>query len=1146
MWTIFCARATLAAFLAAVPGQGAWAQVAERAASAPAPIGAPALAAPALSAAPLTAPALSMAPAPSAALVPAAAPALSVPAAEGAAVPAAAAEAAAAAPTASSALSAAAADVSAFSAPRASDGSARAGAARAFDASAARPADADAAVFGAASAEGAPALARASSFRAAAPRAVPAAPRWTERAKSYLPAALVVTGGAVVGWALQHFGVAPGSAAAPLAMLAGILTPGNAGGKPTAAEKSRLYGDMRENQQAGELLTPAAIAQYGMKFGWTAEKSERVADALADEDSLARLSEGHYLFVDIEERSSGTYGIDEQDLANASAQAALHLLNHPSDERFKQLAGALAALGESLRLIPDSQFEYRMELISLYRNVALELARGIADTYWQLVREKKGDADQDTVRARGLRDLFDDIHYDGGRATHPLSPLAKTGMLALLQRAPLKQNALDTPAGEQIAVGMERLKSFLSGGSVPAYGSAPVAPQRPVLSLPAPARPAGLLAGPAGSAAPAPEPAKPAGFKALDKDKFKTLLEFGVDLTQKASEGKTRPLIGRKAEIRQIEKTLLRVEKNNPLVIGEKGVGKTAIVGGLAKMIVDGEIPELAGKNIIKLDMTKIVAGTKYRGEFEERMKKIIEEAAKSNGQVILFIDEIHTIVGAGAASGSQDASQILKESLADGSISLIGATTLEEFRKIEKDGALMRRFNPVKLLPPTKAEAEEILEGIKSIYEKKHNVQIPTETVKSAVSLASRYVTDRALPDSALDLMDDASAEVELKASEAKKAGREDATRTVTSEDIAWEIELRTGVPAGKLSADKKTALKSLPGELKGQVIGQDHAVAAVARAVQRGELGYRDPKQPIGAFVFLGPTGVGKTELARALAKIKFGSEKNMLRLDMSEYQEKHSVSRLISAPPGYVGHDEGGQLTEPIRRNPYQVILLDEIEKAHPDVFDVLLQVLEDGRLTDSSGRVVDFSNTIIIMTSNIGGSVSGADARDQTIHHGPDGDYRMEGMGFGAKWVKVGGETDGGAPSADRRAHYLKEFKAKYRPEFVNRVGEDGVIVFNELTERAKLEQILDLRLAALQRQLAEKRLTVELTTAAREAALTKALANKQYGARPIKQLVDRSINDALSDAELDGRISDGDRVIVDWDAAAGSFRADKAP
>ncbi|MDE2510837.1 MAG: ATP-dependent Clp protease ATP-binding subunit, partial [Elusimicrobia bacterium] len=362
-------------------------------------------------------------------------------------------------------------------------------------------------------------------------------------------------------------------------------------------------------------------------------------------------------------------------------------------------------------------------------------------------------------------------------------------------------------------------------------------------------------------------PATPGGFRPLLKSQYKTLLEYGTDLTQKAVDGKLRPMIGRKAELRQMVKTLLRVEKNNPLVIGEKGVGKTAIVNGLAQLIAAGDIPELRGRNVVKIDLNKVVAGTSSRGAFEQRMQGIIEEARRSEGRVLLFIDEIHMIVGAGDSEGATDASQILKEALSDGSISLIGATTTDEFRRIEDDGALMRRFNPVKLAPPTKAEAEEIVAGVKSLYEAKHRVTIGAETVKAAVALASRYVTDRHLPDSALDLLDDASAEVELNASQSK---------AVTPDDIAREISMRTGIPAGKLNEDKRQQLKNLPAEMKSQVIGQDEAVEAVAEAVQAGETGYRDPKQPIASFVFLGPTGVGKTELARVLAKIKFGSEK------------------------------------------------------------------------------------------------------------------------------------------------------------------------------------------------------------------------------------------------------------------------------
>ncbi len=1075
-------RLTLAAFMLSLAAPGVRAQAIERAA-APEALTAPSFALAAQAQAPAAA--LSLAPitalaAPAAVAAPAAAP-QGLPAAAAAETPAAA--PAAGAEAAASPLAARARTLAPSAAPARADAeSASSGLSAAFDGS-------------------------------RVPRGALAA------LKSYAPAALTAAGLGAAAWALQHFtGVPHAAAAAPLAMLAGTLTAGGAGSAgPTAAEKSQLLAALSNAKMAGELLKPDDLALFGRARGWSQDKTERVADALADDDDLVRLSGGHFVFVDTSRRAAG--GLDDQNLDRAAALAgkAIGWINHPQGERAHQLARALAVVGAALRLLPGDG-DRKTELASLYRNAAMEVARAVLEDPHALLGEPEV---PDVQRALILARPLNGIHYDGGMPTEPASPSARRGMTTLLGAVVASRGEDLTPEQRETTAGWKLARAFFNSKLVPGVHEGAPDPA-PVPALPAP-KPAAD-----GEPQAAPQAQEPApAYKPLNPGDYKTLLEFGTDLTGKAAEGKLRPLIGRKSEIRQMVKTLLRVEKNNPLVVGEKGVGKTAIVGGLAQMIASGEIPELAGKNIVKIDLTKVVAGTQYRGQFEERMKKIIEEAAKSQGRVILFIDEIHLIVGAGSASGSQDAAQILKESLADGSISMIGATTLDEYRRIEKDGALMRRFNPVKLAPPTTQEAEAILAGLKPIYEKKHGVTIPEETVKAAVELASRYATDRKLPDSALDLMDDAAAEVELRASQAKKAGEAQGSREVTPQDVAAEIELRTGVPAGRLSADKKAQLKNLPAELKAQVIGQDHAVEAVARAVQRGELGFRDPKQPIGAFVFLGPTGVGKTELARALARAKFGSEKNMLRLDMSEYQEKHSVSRLISAPPGYVGHDEGGQLTEPIRRNPYQVILLDEIEKAHPDVFDVLLQVLEDGRLTDSSGRVVDFSNTIIVMTSNIGAGTEAEAPKRRPIGFHPSDD-------------------DAPAPAASRRERYLAEFKAKYRPEFVNRVGEDGVIVFNELSSREQLEQVLNLRLAALERQLAGKKMSVTLTPAARAAALDRALAQKRYGARPLKQLVDREINGALSEAELDGRVADGDRVLVDWDAASGAFRADKAP
>jgi ATP-dependent Clp protease ATP-binding subunit ClpC len=637
-----------------------------------------------------------------------------------------------------------------------------------------------------------------------------------------------------------------------------------------------------------------------------------------------------------------------------------------------------------------------------------------------------------------------------------------------------------------------------------------------------------------GGAAVVPFPENAGEVDGLSYSDFPTLNKFGVDLTRLAAEKRGLfPLIGRRGDIRKVVKVLLRLKKSNPLVHGAAGVGKTALIEGLAQLIVAGEVPKLKGKNVVRLDLDALVAGTSKRGEFEERLKGVIKEAQASKGRVILFIDEIHKLVGAGDAEGATDASNILKEALSDGSISVIGATTSEELRRIEGNGALERRFHPIKLEAPSQEEAVAILQGLAPIYEEKHGVELSLPALKKAVELASRYVKSRNLPDSALDLLDDASAEVELKASEAEAAGRA-ASHAVTEQDLAAEIESATGIPAGEIGADDRAKIKDLPNQLKGRVIGQDEAVDAVAAGIKRGRAGLRDPKQPIASYVFMGPTGVGKTELARATALKVFGSEKAMVRIDMSEYAEKSSKSRLIGAPPGYVGFDQAGQLTEAVRRNPYTVILFDEIEKADPEVLDLLLQVLEDGRLTDGQGRTVDFSNTIIMMTSNLGGSLSGEASVD---------DDERPRIGFNAvlRGAKVSQDP------AKRKARYIAALKAKYRPEFINRIGEDGVIVFNELKDE-HMPAILELRikdLAALE-GLRSKKLTVELTPAAKARVLELASTpeNKAYGARPIKQIVDRRVADALTDAILDGVIVEGDAAVVDYDAASGKFTAAK--
>ena len=613
--------------------------------------------------------------------------------------------------------------------------------------------------------------------------------------------------------------------------------------------------------------------------------------------------------------------------------------------------------------------------------------------------------------------------------------------------------------------------------------------------------------------------------------RYKSLHTFGRNLTAGAAAKKYPPLIGRRTEIREMVKTLSRVERNNPIAVGKKGVGKTHLVRGLAQMIVDGEIPQLEGVNIFQIDTKALIAGTKYRGEFEQRLKAVLDEAKASKGKVILFIDEIHTIMGLGGASGSTDASQLLKEELNDGELAVIGATTLNELRKIEKDGALMERFKPVMLDEPSIEEAIAIVEGVKYRYEAKHSVSIGEETVEASVRMAARYIKDRSLPRSALDLLDDSAAEVEMQVAEGRiKVETTDGNvvlpAAVTPEFIALQINIQTGIPVTDVSGNDKKNLKELPGQLNSRLIGQPEAIDATVKAIRRGRLGYKEEKAPIGTFVALGPTGVGKTEFVRVLAKNQYGSEDAIIRLDMSEYMEKHQVARLIGAPPGYVGYEEGGKLTEAVRRKPYSVILLDEIEKAHPDALNLFLQVIEDGRLTDSLGNVVDFSNTIIVMTSNTGGSVVN----------------RRRRIGFtlpGESEYVYGDGIDG------YRQSYLESFKKAVRPEFFNRIGKRRVLVFNQLRE-AELSEILDLRMHDLNVRMKQKNMKVVLSAEARRQILAEATTeeNLQYGARPLKQAIEHEVEDALVDAELDERIANGDKVIVDYVDGEFVARTDK--
>jgi len=633
-----------------------------------------------------------------------------------------------------------------------------------------------------------------------------------------------------------------------------------------------------------------------------------------------------------------------------------------------------------------------------------------------------------------------------------------------------------------------------------------------------------------------------------------TLDSLARDLTAMAKENNVDPVIGRDTEIERIIQVLSRRTKNNPVLIGEPGVGKTAVVEGLAYQIVNNEVPEiLRDKRVMTLDMGTVVAGTKYRGEFEDRLKKVMDEI-RNAGNVILFIDELHTLIGAGGAEGAIDASNILKPSLARGELQCVGATTIDEYRKyIEKDAALERRFQPIQVNEPTAEETIQILKGLRDKYEAHHRVTITDEAIESATELSSRYITDRYLPDKAIDLIDEAGSRVRLrsytippnlkeleeeleeirkekdsavlsqefekaasfrdkeqkirknleqtKSKWKEKQGQEDSE--VTEEDIATVVSAWTGVPVVKLTKDESKRLLDMEKILHSRIIGQEDAVKAISKAIRRARAGLKDPKRPIGSFIFLGPTGVGKTELARALAEAMFADEDAMIRIDMSEYMEKHSTSRLVGSPPGYVGYDEGGQLTEMVRRRPYSVILLDEVEKAHPEVFNILLQVLEDGRLTDSKGRLVDFRNTILIMTSNVGASEL----------------KRNNYVGF-----NLGEESQ---EYEAMRSKVLEEMKKTFRPEFLNRIDES--IVFHAL-EKRHTKQIVKLMVEQLQKRILEQEINFSITDRAVEKIAEEGY-DPEYGARPLRRSIQKNIEDLLSEELLKGTIKKGQEVKV---------------
>ena len=647
------------------------------------------------------------------------------------------------------------------------------------------------------------------------------------------------------------------------------------------------------------------------------------------------------------------------------------------------------------------------------------------------------------------------------------------------------------------------------------------------------------------------------------KSKTPTLDAYGRDLTTLARDNKLDPVIGRANEIERVIQILARRTKNNPALIGEPGVGKTAIAEGLAQRVIKGEVPEpLRERRVITLDLAGLVAGTKYRGEFEERMKRVMDEIRAASGEIILFIDELHTLVGAGAAEGAIDASNIIKPALARGELQCIGATTLNEFRKhIEKDSALERRFQPVMVGEPSVDETIEILKGLRDRYEAHHKVTITDEALTAAAKLSDRYISDRFLPDKAVDLVDEASSRVRLQATlppaeireiddqirkvkvekeavvksqEFEKAAairdreeklrlerqrleqewqdkklHQDKTLKVTEEDIAHIVSSWTRIPVAKLAQAETAKLLSMKEQLHKRVVGQDEAIEVVTRAIRRSRAGLKNPKRPIGSFIFLGPTGVGKTEVARSLAEYLFDDGESMIRIDMSEYMEKYAVSRLVGAPPGYVGYEEGGQLTEAVRRRPYCVVLLDEIEKAHPDVFNLLLQVLEDGRLTDSQGRVVDFKNSVIIMTSNVGAS----------------GMQTTTDIGFRPQ--KTNGEMDRAAYEKMKNK-VLEEVKHTFRPEFLNRV--DEIVVFHQLS-REEIEEIVSLELAKVVREIKAQEMHLEVVEEAK-ALLARKGWDPQFGARPLRRAIQREVEDELAEELLKGNFVSGDRILAE--------------
>ena len=752
------------------------------------------------------------------------------------------------------------------------------------------------------------------------------------------------------------------------------------------------------------------------------------------------------------------------------------------------------------------------------------------------------------ITLNSVREQVQDIIGPGANAPSghiPFTPRAKKVLeLSMREAIQLNHGYIGT---EHILLGMVRANEGVANQVLAKLGVEPAAVRQAVMDLISGYPGNGDSKETAGVGAGNSREGTPAGSTILD--------QFGRNLTAAAREGQLDPVIGRHHEMERVMQVLSRRTKNNPVLIGEPGVGKTAVVEGLAQAIVHGDVPEtLKDKHLYTLDLGSLVAGSRYRGDFEERLKKVLKEI-RTRGDIILFIDEIHTLVGAGAAEGAIDAASILKPMLARGELQTIGATTLDEYRKhIEKDAALERRFQPIQVDEPSQELAVQILKGVRDKYEAHHRVTISDEAIETAVNLAARYISDRFLPDKAVDLIDEAGARLRIKRMTAppeikvleEKAGKlkrakEDAIREqdyekaaglrdeeqkvlqekdqkekawrengdafgeVTPEAISEVLASSTGVPVYKITEEESSRLLKMEDELHKRVIGQEHAIKALARSIRRTRAGLKDPNRPGGSFIFAGPTGVGKTELAKALAEFLFGDQDALITLDMSEYQEKHTVSRLFGAPPGYVGYEEGGQLTEKVRRKPFSVVLFDEVEKAHADLFNSLLQILEDGRLTDSQGRVVDFKNTVIIMTTNLG-------SRDVN---------RRVPVGFQAM-------DDNAADYERMQARVMENLKEHFRPEFLNRV--DDIIVFPQLSE-TEILQIVDLFVGRLAKRLADQDMSIELTNAAKVLMASKGY-DPAMGARPLRREMQRNIEDALSEKILFGEIKPGEKITVD--------------